>query len=38
MGMKTQDDKHLENEEEVKLEEEFIHAIEELRKYKKQNK
>jgi hypothetical protein len=38
MGMKTQDDNHSEYEEEVSLEEEFIRAIEELRKSKKKNK
>jgi hypothetical protein len=38
MGIKTQVDNHLEDEEKVNLEEEFIHAIEELRKSKKQNK
>jgi hypothetical protein len=37
MGMKTQDDNHSEDEEEVNLGEEFICAIEELRKSKKQN-
>ena len=36
MGMKTQDDNNSEYEEEVNLEEEFICAIEELRKSKKQ--
>ena len=36
--MKTQYDNHLEYEEEVNLEEEFIHAIKELRKSEKQNK
>ena len=38
MGMKTQDGNHSEDEEEVNLEEEFIRAIEELRKSKKKNK
>jgi TATA-binding protein-associated factor Taf7 len=38
VGMKTQDDNHSEDEEEVNLEEEFICAIEELIKSKKQNK
>ena len=38
MGMKTQDDNHSEYEEEVNLEEEVIHVIEELRKSKKKNK
>jgi hypothetical protein len=38
MGIKTQYDNHLEDEEEVNLEEEFIRAIEELRKSKNQNK
>ena len=35
MGMKNQDDNHSEDEEEVILDEEFIRAIEELRKSKK---
>jgi hypothetical protein len=38
MGMKTQDDNHFEYEEKVNLDKEFIHAIEELIKSKKQNK
>lgn len=37
-GMKNQDDNHSEDEEEVNLKEEFICAIEELIKSKKQNK
>jgi hypothetical protein len=37
MGIKTQDDNHLEDEEEVNFEEEIISVIKELRKNKKQN-
>jgi hypothetical protein len=37
MGIKNQDDKHLEDEEEVNFEEEILSVIEELRKTKKQN-
>jgi hypothetical protein len=37
MGIKTQDDKHLEDEEEVKFKEEILSVIEELRQTKKQN-
>jgi hypothetical protein len=38
MGIKTQDDSHSEDEEEVNFEEEFLCVIEELRKTKKQNR
>jgi hypothetical protein len=38
MGIKTQDDKHSEDEEEVNFEEEILSVIEELRKTKKQNR
>jgi hypothetical protein len=38
MGMKTQYDKHSEDEEEGKFEEEILSVIEELGKTKKQNK
>jgi hypothetical protein len=37
MGIKNQYDNHLEYEEEVNFEEEFLHVIEELRKSKKKN-
>ena len=35
MGIKTQDDSHSEDEEEVNFEEEFLRVIEELRKTKR---
>jgi hypothetical protein len=35
MGIQTQDNNHLKDEEEVNFEEEFLHVIEELRKNKK---
>jgi hypothetical protein len=38
MGIKTQYDKHSEDEEKVKFEEEILIIIEELRKTKKQNR
>jgi hypothetical protein len=38
MGIKTQDDNHLEDEEEVKFKEAFLHVIENLRKTKTKNK
>jgi DNA repair exonuclease SbcCD ATPase subunit len=38
MGIKTQDDKHSKDEEEVNFEEEILSIIEELRKTKKQNR
>jgi hypothetical protein len=38
MGMKNQDDKNLEDEEEGNFEEEILSVIEELGKTKKQNK
>jgi hypothetical protein len=38
MGIKTQDDKHSEDEEEVNFKEEILSVIAELRKTKKQNR
>jgi hypothetical protein len=38
MGIKTQDDSHSEDEEEVNVEEEILSVIEELSKTKKQNR
>jgi hypothetical protein len=38
MGIKTQNDIHSEDEEEVNFEEEILSVIEELRKTKKQNR
>ena len=38
MGIKTQDDKHSEDEEEVNFKEEILSLIVELRKTKKQNR